>query len=77
MSQLCHRQVTMMSPACLYEVGVEGGGQQENSKLQHTAQPEEYRTGNHGNDPAQYHVLHRGRIRSFYTAVSPAQNKHV
>lgn len=58
----------MKSPVCLYEVGVEGGGQQEDGQLQHTTQPEEHRTGNHGNHTAQHHVLYRRR--SFITTQS-------
>lgn len=41
----------------LYQVGVEGGGQQEYSQLQHAAQPEEDGAGDHGNHATQHQEL--------------------
>lgn len=59
-----------MSPVCLYEVGVEDGGKQEDGQLQHTTQPEEHRTGNHGNHTAQHHVLYTRKMTNDHTVLS-------
>lgn len=56
---LHQQEIMMASPVRLYEVGVEGGSQQEDGQLQHTTQPEENRTGDHGNHAAQHQVLPR------------------
>lgn len=63
------------SPVRLYQVGVEGGGQQEDGQLKHAAQPEEDGAGDHGNHAAKYQELSTWAGGHSYTLASSAYNR--